>query len=386
MNNLIFRKPNSVSVLIGPNGSGKSSKLRDICLGALADGEHVIAIAPTIYDRFQKIRRKEFSFFGARLGRNAAAKVIRQTLAEVMSSKKNLFRNLTLTLRYTNFDPVVGMRIPRIKDGYEARIAAFISDQREAVALIAAISKWKEYSRYEKSGIVRLGIEDYSFRDLDSMAITLIAKYEKILRRFKIIPGIEYFLFRGREPIPLLETCSGELCFITTMAFISANIEHGSMILIDEPENSLHPTWQKSYIETLLDLFHRYQPRIVISTHSPIIISGGEASSENLKLSKDSITVYEIKQGDFVPFPHTQYGLEEMCERLFDLVTPKNHYVSRRSVELLNELNAGKKGLEEVLGDFDALSNKSYDEKQIKVIDRLKELAIIVQEERWSGD
>lgn len=386
MNSPSFRDLNAVSVIIGPNGSGKSRKLREVCIDALNEGKSVIAIAPTIYDRFQRIRQSGFSFFGARLGRNAAAGVIRETLAEVLGSKKNLFRNLTVALRYTNFDPAVGMKVPKIQDGYEAKIAEFISDEREAGDLMAAFSKWQEYGRHEETGIVRLTLDDYSFRDLDSMAITVIAKYEKVLRRIKVIPKIEYFLFRKGEPIPLLEACSGELCFITTMAFITSKIEPGSIILIDEPENSLHPTWQKSYIQTLLDLFHRYQPRIVVSTHSPIIISGGETSSENVELSRDGVTVYEISHGDLHPFPHTQYGLEEMYDRLFGLITPKNHYVSRRSVELLNELNSGERGLEGVLVEFDALKEKSYDGKQIQVIGKIKELAKRVQAERSIDD
>ncbi|HMP08283.1 MAG TPA: AAA family ATPase, partial [Lacipirellulaceae bacterium] len=125
----------------------------------------------------------------------------------------------------------------------------------------------------------------------DALTFAIIARHDDLLYRTKIASRIEYFLYRKAEPIPLLEACSGEICFITTVAFISAQIESRSVIAIDEPDTSLHPTWQQSYVKTLLDLFHRYEPRILISTHSPIIISGAEAAS-------GAVAVFEMKGGE----------------------------------------------------------------------------------------
>ena len=59
-------QPGTVSVLIGPNGSGKSRLLRKLCTEFLHNGDEVIAIAPTIYDRFRRMPKRGLKFFGAR--------------------------------------------------------------------------------------------------------------------------------------------------------------------------------------------------------------------------------------------------------------------------------------------------------------------------------
>ncbi len=51
------------------------------------------------------------------------------------------------------------------------------------------------------------------------------------------------------------------------------NLEN-AIILIDEPETSLHPKWQRKYIEFLLNTFDGLGIQFIISTHSPYILQG----------------------------------------------------------------------------------------------------------------
>lgn len=50
------------------------------------------------------------------------------------------------------------------------------------------------------------------------------------------------------------------------------------LLLIDEAENHLHPKWQKTFLNSILDIFPNLQ--IIITTHSPFIVS----SVENAKV------------------------------------------------------------------------------------------------------
>jgi len=211
-------------------------------------------------------------------------------------------------------------------------------------------------------------MDSFSFEELDALSFGILAKHDKVLKKTQVTSRVEYFLYRSGKPIPLLEACSGELWFITTVAFISTNINPGSVIAIDEPDTSLHPTWQQSYVKTLLELFYLYNPRIVLSTHSPIIISGADATDAG-------VAVYEMAGGQTRRFDHINLSLEEMYDRLFGLITPRNHYLSQRAVALLNELNAGERGLTQVLSEFEELRTKSYDDSQKDVISRFEEMA-----------
>jgi hypothetical protein len=245
----------------------------------------------------------------------------------------------------------------------------------EAEELQSVLLKWQ--SRRE-DGAVRLRLDSFSFDELDALSFATLARHDELLRKTKTTSRIEYLLYRRGEQIPLLEACSGEICFITTVAFISTEIDSQSIIAIDEPDTSLHPTWQQSYVRTLLELFYLYQPRILISTHSPIIISGAEAATQGTAIQEPSdreLIVYEMKDGETTLFDHSKLSLEEMYDRLFGLITPKNHYLSQRAVTLLNDLNSGERNFDQVVTEFETLREKSYDDSQKAVIGRFEEMA-----------
>ncbi|MEK2129237.1 ATP-binding protein [Vibrio parahaemolyticus] len=72
----------------------------------------------------------------------------------------------------------------------------------------------------------------------------------------------------------LTQASSGELSILFTMSSIAGEIENGSLILIDEPELSLHPEWQLRFLSLLNDIFYNYKNcHFIIATHSPNIIS-----------------------------------------------------------------------------------------------------------------
>lgn len=49
--------------------------------------------------------------------------------------------------------------------------------------------------------------------------------------------------------------------------------ENHSLILIDEPEISLHVSWQETYIDDVLKALKGKDCQIIISTHSPDLVS-----------------------------------------------------------------------------------------------------------------
>jgi predicted ATP-binding protein involved in virulence len=67
------------------------------------------------------------------------------------------------------------------------------------------------------------------------------------------------------------------------------NLENG-IILIDEPETSLHPKWQRKYIRFLLDTFEGLGIQFIIATHSPYILQGiKEGESVAIKIDRNKI-------------------------------------------------------------------------------------------------
>lgn len=111
--------------------------------------------------------------------------------------------------------------------------------------------------------------------------------YEKI-RLFKMILDA-YFNFKNilidkdegiraidndtGDVIPLSELSSGEQHELVLIYELIFKVSEGSLILIDEPELSLHVAWQKRFIEDLQKIQELKKLDVVIATHSPQIIN-----------------------------------------------------------------------------------------------------------------
>jgi predicted ATPase len=69
---------------------------------------------------------------------------------------------------------------------------------------------------------------------------------------------------------------TGEKQIIFRVGNLLRNLENleNAIILIDEPETSLHPKWQQKYLRFLLDTFDGVDIQFIIATHSPYILQG----------------------------------------------------------------------------------------------------------------
>ncbi|MBR7780153.1 AAA family ATPase [Undibacterium rugosum] len=117
---------------------------------------------------------------------------------------------------------------------------------------------------------------------------------------------------------------------------------HGDgVVLIDEVDMHLHPTWQRSIIERLTRTFPNCQ--FVLTTHSPLVISD----------CKD-VLVYSLDNGELTPVP-SQYG-QDANTVLLDVMNTdiRNAIINTRINDLrdliedgrLNEAQALLQGLE----------------------------------------
>jgi len=72
----------------------------------------------------------------------------------------------------------------------------------------------------------------------------------------------------------LKRASSGQLSMVTAVLALAAVMQDNSLVLIDEPELSLHPEWQVKYISLLLETFSSYSGcHFVIATHSPLVVA-----------------------------------------------------------------------------------------------------------------
>ena len=78
------------------------------------------------------------------------------------------------------------------------------------------------------------------------------------------------------------ELSSGEQHLVLLSYFLIFLLKPNSLILIDEPEISLHLKWQRTFIDDILNISKHLNPRFIIATHSPAIV--GDFDDQMLKM------------------------------------------------------------------------------------------------------
>ena len=92
-------------------------------------------------------------------------------------------------------------------------------------------------------------------------------------KRFEIRKG-DGFLFTtsGGKILPAENLSSGEQHVVMMLYELLFKVEPDSLILVDEPELSLHILWQQQFVRDLQDIIRLAGFDVLIATHSPQII------------------------------------------------------------------------------------------------------------------
>ncbi len=103
--------------------------------------------------------------------------------------------------------------------------------------------------------------------------------FKTILDSRNVITGKKVFfgkdgvsVLMGDREIPLDALSSGEKHDFMMFYHLIFGTERGSLVLIDEPEISLHIQWQESYLDHLTGICEMNGLQAIVATHSPNII------------------------------------------------------------------------------------------------------------------
>ena len=153
------------------------------------------------------------------------------------------------------------------------------------------------------------------------------------------------------------ELSSGEKqLFLRTLAIKMLEPEN-SIIMIDEPELSLHPKWQQKIVDVYRKIGRNNQ--IILATHSPHIL--GSVEKENIiLLEKNENGIVEVKTGDEFGNSYGQ-TTGRILEDIMGLETDRNPSVN-------NLLNLVKEMVKN-----DNYENSEFKEKYTKIKDILGE-------------
>ena len=92
------------------------------------------------------------------------------------------------------------------------------------------------------------------------------------------------FVFRTdkNQVLSLTDLSSGEQHEVVLLYELLFKVQPNTLVLIDEPEISLHVSWQQEFIDDLIKIAKMQQIRFIIATHSPTIINNRSDLSVDL--------------------------------------------------------------------------------------------------------
>jgi ABC-type cobalamin/Fe3+-siderophores transport system ATPase subunit len=107
--------------------------------------------------------------------------------------------------------------------------------------------------------------DSHDYASLQSLAL---------LRRLDIISLDSCYLkqFNGKQ-FDVANASSGQQQLLCSFISLAANLQNECVVLIDEPELSLHPKWQMGYLDDLISVVNSFSKcHVIIATHSPLIV------------------------------------------------------------------------------------------------------------------
>ncbi|MFC2423181.1 MAG: AAA family ATPase [Fusobacterium polymorphum] len=344
---LSFKKDNKildVIVLAGVNGSGKTTILE-----AIKDffyNENVNYDEPEksnvnldiFLEEFEKyssynLKRVKFlnTFHYKKSDNNTSSQ--NQTINNFESLAKIIYvpaennfekvkTDTTTLLRISQFINIINSNV--IKD-----IPSYIATRRNYLATIEEDLTMKEITNKvinEINGI-------FDILELD-VKLKGFSKDEKTLPIFENSAGEEF---------DINDLSSGEKQLFLRTLSIKMLEPNNSIILIDEPELSLHPKWQQRIIEVYKKIGENNQ--IIVATHSPHIL--GSVSNENIFiLYRNENGKIEAKTGDEL---YSSYGqpVDRVLKDIMGLKSVRTPKIDRDIQELRKLVDEDKYNTEE---------------------------------------
>jgi predicted ATPase len=130
------------------------------------------------------------------------------------------------------------------------------------------------------------------------------------------------------DNISIKEASSGEQSIVLTLLGIASEIEDESLVIIDEPEISLHPEWQEKFIPLMTAMFSNYKGcHFLLATHSPQILSqAGDISS--VVVTMDDLSITEASE-------FSKKSADYQLAEYFDAPGFRNEYLAREGLAAL---------------------------------------------------
>jgi predicted ATPase len=127
---------------------------------------------------------------------------------------------------------------------------------------------------------------------------------------------------KNKEKIHIKNVSKGIKTFQAIIKMIESNIfEEGNIVVMDEIESYLHPNFQDQFVQILMKIIKITKCKIVITTHSPIIVDAlsYRNESEEIEVSYNYIETNSERTSSKIVHYEEGYELSEILSRVYRL-------------------------------------------------------------------
>ena len=374
----------AVVILVGPNGSGKSRFLERI-------GKHyqdlrpVCVVSNTLSLRLNNLRKAK-RFAVGRIGKSPKS-VIKAALASTLDRDNSAFYQIRALMEYCQYKPRFGF----LKQGFRPdALDHFIETGGSLDSLLTTPEQHEDFSRAMKF-LWRWPDKEIHWVDEKAQVhefalqreIASVIRAETALIKLRVLKGIQVYVDKGEHsgPFEVHNASSGELSLISSLLFLTAEVESNSIVLVDEPENSLHPGWQRAYVDKVLAALAYRNVSVIIATHSPLVVTGALMAHKNL------VSVFQMQRNkpQRLQLQHPDRGdtsIEAVLWRAFDVVTPANHFISEEVVEAINRFERDEITKDNITDMLRYMKAQSFDHQQEEFFNAIAELVEKVEQRK----
>ncbi|QSX94603.1 AAA family ATPase [Janthinobacterium sp. PLB04] len=327
-------------------------------------------------------------FWGANLGRQTLKEAIYRLSESV--GQVGVISKVLLKLGYLdeiNFHFKLLPQLIKIKiKEKDDRLSAAVELLEDAVNNARSLKfKAPLVSELRRHGI-------YGVAELILEAVEIISEFEKSdssyqynvkftsERRIKDFSIIQSFALLERLNLLRLESClltrtnggtmdvanasSGQQQMLCSIIGLATAIRDDSLVLIDEPELSLHPQWQQLFLEYLQAVLLPFRDcHIFVATHSPLIVQGART------LGIDVVALGNRELAE--PKGPADNSVEETLMDVFETPVPFSSHLANKVFSIVSLVE------EEALEKPNSKTQKMEAEAELKALQRLYSSAMV---------
>lgn len=376
---------NRIHVITGPNGSGKTDLLTLLAnhyrfgqqdraaVKASTHPARVIAQTFSPFSRFPSAKRGEFTVSATyadgrksssiyepvgyhkslrHVGGSFSRHVLEEAIFRLSESVERV-QMVGTVLDFLGFKRQISFQYKQ-KPALEPVLRAYLNgsilkylqsaQQSHSSSIRYFASEVKQGSLNRAADLLESALDVLAWRDLKAISLELefyqartdsFAKLQalSVLRRYGFL-RLEHceILHPDHGKIALSFTSSGQQQLLCSLFGMASALQSNALVLIDEPELSLHPRWQIGFLDQLADILRAVKGcHILIATHSPLIVQRAlELRLGTISLENGGADLSHTNTLDRRP------SVEETLIDVFDAPVPNSLYLGNELVRLIN--------------------------------------------------